>query len=295
MFSTILVPFDFTPACRAALRHAAMIARHEDADLQCVHVYEGFSPYHELAVSSAYAMERATIPELREDLIQEAVRIEPSGSERSRWTFEVLEGDPAFRIAERTLLLKDELVVLPTHGRGRFRRFLVGSTANKLLHDLDCPVLTSVHMEDPERFPAEGYRQVLCAVALHAGSESLIRAAAEFAASWRAQLTVANAINVFRGGPVRVAEFPTDLRRYYLDRTEKEIREILERNGIEAAVRTELQAPEEFIPELASEIDADLLVVGRGRLRGPAAPFRHRVFDLIRESPVPVLSVKESA
>ena len=295
MFSTIIVPFDFTPACVGALRHAAVIAEHEGADLHCVHVYEDFLSYYEIGASTAYALDRASVAELRERLEAEIVKVEPESAERAGWTVEVLEGNPAFRIAERASEFRAPLVVLPTHGRGRFRRFLMGSVANQLLHDLDCPVLTGVHLETPERFPSTGYQQVLCAVGMHPGSESVIRAAAEFARSWEAPLTVVNAINIFRGGPVRVTEFPTDLRRYYLDSTEKEIREILTRNDIEADVRVDLQAPDEYVAKVAADLKADILVAGRGHVTGPAAPFRHRVFDLIRESPAPVLSIKESA
>lgn len=294
MFSAVIVPFDFTPACQGALRHAATIAEHEGADLYCIHVYEDFLSYYEIGASTAYALDRASVDEIRERLEREAVDVEPEAAKRSRWTVEVLEGNPAFRIAERTSMLSSPLVVLPTHGRGRFRRFLLGSVANKLLHDLDCPVLTGLHLDKPERFPQSGYSQVLCAVGMHAGSESVIRAAAEVSRSWEAHLTIVNAVNIFRGGPIRVTEIPTELRRHYLESTEREIREILTRNGIQADVRVELQAPDAYVPEVAAELGADLLVAGRGHVKGPAAPFRHRVFDLIRESPAPVLSVKEA-
>jgi nucleotide-binding universal stress UspA family protein len=39
------------------------------------------------------------------------------------------------------------LIILPTHGYGPFRRFLLGSATAKVLRDADCPVLIGAHME----------------------------------------------------------------------------------------------------------------------------------------------------
>src|SRR5258707_110280 len=41
-----------------------------------------------------------------------------------------------------------DLVMMPTHGHGAFRRLLVGSITNKLLHDATCPVWTDAHIEE---------------------------------------------------------------------------------------------------------------------------------------------------
>jgi len=60
----------------------------------------------------------------------------------------LLKGDPAeciVRVAQENAV---DLIVMPTHAHGRFRRFLLGSVTAKVLHDTDCPVLTGVHHED---------------------------------------------------------------------------------------------------------------------------------------------------
>jgi hypothetical protein len=38
-----------------------------------------------------------------------------------------------------------DLVMMPTHGVGTFRSFLVGSVTAKVLHDANCPVWTAAH------------------------------------------------------------------------------------------------------------------------------------------------------
>lgn len=294
MFSTIVVPFDFTPACQGALRHAAAIAEHEDASLYCIYVYEDFLPHYEFGARVTDVVDRESVEEAQRKLERKLIDFEPENARRTRWRAEVLEGNPAFSLAKRVAELEDPLVVVPTHGRGRFRRFLMGSTVNKLLHDLECPVLTGVHLEDSDaRFPEPQWSNVLCAIGLHEGSESVLQAAAKVASRWEARLTVVNAVSLFGGEPVRTTEFPMDLRRYYRDGAAQDIAALLQRNRIEADVRVEMSSPEKYVPVVAEEIGADLLIVGRGHVKGFAAPFRHHVYDLIRGSAIPVLSFKE--
>ena len=58
----------------------------------------------------------------------------------------IYEGDPEAQIAAFTQAEDIQLIVMPTHGYGVFRRFLIGSGTSKVLHDVSCPVLTGVHV-----------------------------------------------------------------------------------------------------------------------------------------------------
>jgi nucleotide-binding universal stress UspA family protein len=59
----------------------------------------------------------------------------------------VQEGEPADAIAETAERTSADLLVMPTQGKGRFRRFLLGSTTAKILNDVPIPVLTTTHVE----------------------------------------------------------------------------------------------------------------------------------------------------
>ena len=50
-------------------------------------------------------------------------------------------GDPAAVIIEYAENEKVNLIAMPTHGYGTFRRFLLGSVTAKVLHDANVPVL----------------------------------------------------------------------------------------------------------------------------------------------------------
>jgi hypothetical protein len=76
------------------------------------------------------------------------------------------DGDPAMVIDWVAKHEGTELIMMPTRGLGPFRRLLLGSIVAKVLHDVDCPVLTSAHEPAPALSSAAGYRSIVCAEGL---------------------------------------------------------------------------------------------------------------------------------
>jgi nucleotide-binding universal stress UspA family protein len=56
-------------------------------------------------------------------------------------------GDPAQVITHFAHMHDVDLIMMPTHGYGPFRRLLLGSVTAKVLHDAECAVWTSAHLE----------------------------------------------------------------------------------------------------------------------------------------------------
>lgn len=50
-------------------------------------------------------------------------------------------GDPAYAILEQAKASESDLIMMGTHGRGGFSRFLMGSVSHAVLHQTPCPVL----------------------------------------------------------------------------------------------------------------------------------------------------------
>src|SRR4051794_24356761 len=65
----------------------------------------------------------------------------------------MLEGDPAWRTTEFVEKENVDLVMMPTHGYGPFRQFLLGSVTAKVLHDVKCAVWTSAHVPGGPALP----------------------------------------------------------------------------------------------------------------------------------------------
>jgi nucleotide-binding universal stress UspA family protein len=73
-------------------------------------------------------------------------------------------GDPQKTIVDQAISNRADLIVMGTHGRRGFKRLLLGSVAEAVLHEAPCPVLTV-----PPRVPAAAshavtFKRILCPV-----------------------------------------------------------------------------------------------------------------------------------
>ena len=57
-------------------------------------------------------------------------------------TVRIIPGLPAAQIVSLAKKEKVDLVVMGTHGRSGWQRFVLGSVADRVLRDAPCPVLT---------------------------------------------------------------------------------------------------------------------------------------------------------
>jgi nucleotide-binding universal stress UspA family protein len=81
-------------------------------------------------------------------------------------------GDPAFEIVDYAGKNGVDLIMMPTHGYGKFRSMLLGSVAGKVLHDAECAVWTDTHSETPSAHREIG--NVLCAIEVGTESSGLM-------------------------------------------------------------------------------------------------------------------------
>lgn len=151
----ILLPVDFSERSLGAARYARLLAEHFHSELTLLHVLA--PPAYEfgaLEISGSMLSELYVCRTVQvESELKTALADELAGLEVRRV---VLEGDPARKIVEFAHNEQMGLIVMPTHGYGQFRRFILGSITAKVLHDADCPVWTGVHLE--EAAPARRWR-----------------------------------------------------------------------------------------------------------------------------------------
>ncbi len=200
----------------------------------------------------------------------------------------VEEGDPARKIVEFAHAQGTRLIVMPTHGYGPFRRFLLGSVTAKVLHDADCPVLTGVHMENPPA-SVEGMPQnILCAVDLGPQMEKVLSWAADAASALNSRLTVVHALPKPDAGEARY--FDQEWRWALADEAKQRIKRCI---GIETDRDLILENGEVpgVIHRAAESVKAGLVVIGRHAGSGILGRLRDHGYAIIRESPCPVISV----
>jgi nucleotide-binding universal stress UspA family protein len=288
---TILLPFDFSPNSRAAVVHGFELARQLGATVEVLHVIpHGAVEYS--AFDTAKHRDECVPPDkdIYQYLDEQVAALAPSDG-REPWHRTVLTGDPASCIVERAGEIPGPLVVMPTRGFGKVRRFILGSVTAKVLHDFEGPVLTGRHTDEAGVFGAANYRKIACALDLREDSRATLEWAWGLAQACKAELEILHIVSWLEHSPLSTEHFTEKLREALLSATEREVRELMASVGCDAKLTVDLGSPLELLPQAVEEAGADVLVIGRGRDLGRIGRLWSHAYGLIRRSPVPVVSV----
>jgi nucleotide-binding universal stress UspA family protein len=288
LFEHILYPVDLSKPCREIWPHVRGMVEQFHSKLTILHAIQIPPPWYGEVDASRFAayVDVAGLKQQRQSDLDAFLREELQGQKPERV---LIESEPAEAITEFADMEKVGLIMMPTRGGGRFRRFLLGSVTAKVLHDAHCAVWTSVHAADTAKIADTTYRVVLCAVDLEPGSAGLVTWASQFASAYGAAL---RAIHVIPG-------VDEDSR----NATSIQVRQVLYERARErwAAVREEAGVEIELclaggpiaagVRSTALAHEANLVVIGRGRLQRTLGGLRSGGYQIIREAPCPVLSV----
>jgi nucleotide-binding universal stress UspA family protein len=298
-FRNILFPTDFTSHARAALKYAAAFARSGGGRIVLFSVQSAKVPANLLTLPERIFEEqenkwllqlRSQVRDLLADPLFNGIEVEPV----------IVEGDPAPEIARAVREFEIDLVTVVTHGRRGWTRALWGSTAEEIIAEAPCPVLT---IRPPQHDFVE-----------HRGSHSELRvhrvllstnfkpssAAATQVARKLAQLTGAELHAVYvigdyfeqismvfpEGGLTALSR----MRTYVRERMAQLARE----EGDGAVTHIAEGRPYEEIVRLAAETDADLIVIGtnvHASVFGGAPVLGSEIERVVRNAPCPVLCV----
>jgi nucleotide-binding universal stress UspA family protein len=269
MIEKILFPVDFSPACAAMAPYVRRAADLFASQVTLVHIvdlasHNGFELY--VRSRQEIADEHQSIAE---DKLKSFLESEfpPATSRRI-----LCAGEPASQIAAIARTGGFDLIVMPTHA-GRFRRMLLGSTTAKVLNDADCLVMTTEHAETQVPRPLE-HRSWVCAIGLTPDSERVLRLASRAAEQVGAQLSLIHAT-------YEVAKKDACRR----------LEELLKTVGSGATAQITIGPVKEVLLDAARGSAADALIVGRPPRTSAMGRIRDLSYSLVRDSPVPVLSV----
>lgn len=139
----ILVPIDFSDGSSRAVTQAVELARALGASIELFHSYQ--LPVFALPDSSV-ALSPTYVADLTDRAQKELNRHRDRlASEGLSVTTKLLEGNAADAIVERANTINALMIVIGTHGRSGFRRFLLGSVTERVVRTATVPVLT-VHL-----------------------------------------------------------------------------------------------------------------------------------------------------
>jgi nucleotide-binding universal stress UspA family protein len=286
--SRILVPVEFSPRCQGGVLYAQALAARFRSEIVLLHVVapptNNFSALEAMAYSSGAELARELYIERTASLAGFPCEA-PGGVRRM-----VIEGDPARAITGYAASEHCDLIVMPTHGYGPFRRFLLGSVTAKVLHDAVCPVWTGPHMEQAQHSPNLALLQVACALDLGPHSREVLSYAGRLAAALGAALTVVHAIPA---SATRLGGFYFDpeWRVQLTNRARERIEFLLREAGLSARVSIESGDTPVAVSSAAKEAAADVLVIGRGSTPRAHGHLPTNSYAIVRQSPCAVVAL----
>ena len=285
MIERVLLPVDFSPRDAAAAHYVNQLYRKLKFHTVLLHVVP--PPDYEAAVLEAGGPVLAELMETRRRIASRRLD-EDCLAELADLPVErvLLEGFPSEQIVNYATHNKIDWIVLPTHGYGPFRRFLLGSVTSKILDDATCPVFTGAHMEEPKMEDIH-FDRIAAAVDLSGSSTKVIEKAHQLAERMNAKLIVMHAMEGLSGhvGWTFERKDATHFEAAVKQRLEELTKGL---DGVEIAF--EIGDPGKAVAAMAKRTKADLVVIGRSPAMGFAA-LRTQTQAIIRESGVPVLSI----
>jgi nucleotide-binding universal stress UspA family protein len=277
----ILLPVDFSEQGDGAAQQAAALARHFHAGLILLHV----NPIQvaALMLPDAFSgpIDTGWITALEAQGRRELDTYHQSDLAGIDVKKIVVTGDPAACVVDFAHREKPDLIVMPTHGYGPFRRFLLGSVAAKVLHDVDAPVWTGAHLQKSSQPMWKRIGKVICAIDLRM-AEPVLLWAHDFASEFKAELLIVHAVE---------EKQPEDSPAISAAQAGEYIQCLQRKLSIAGEVLIEEGNPAQVVQAAANRRNADLVVIGRSPREGVSGRLRTNAYSIVRDAPCPVVSV----
>ncbi|MBZ5636966.1 MAG: universal stress protein [Acidobacteriia bacterium] len=286
----ILFPTDFSKSSEAIISHVVGLASAFNAKVWLLSVVPSLADLHGVSENCFGQLGDAALANLdRDRKLLETDCLRKLECLQKRY-FQSVESEICIRsegvaesIVDYAVEKKADLIMMPTHGLGRMRRFLIGSVTAKVLHDAVCPVWTSPHPRELE--PFHPYRHILLAIDNRELPVELLTRAAELAEFFHGQLSVLRALPAHgTPGDEAVLKRTREMADALHDR--------IAAKGVKASVHLMEGNPGEVVRQVAEEIeDADLIITGRGHLDESMGHLRTHAYEIIWNAPCPVITM----
>ena len=298
-FRNILFPTDFTPHARSALKYAAAFARDGCGRVVLFSVQTAEVPANLMTLPAHLLEEEETqwlkqvrdeVKDLLCDPLFDGLEVEPV----------IVEGEPAHEIARAVRDYDIDLVTVVTHGRRGLSRALWGSTAEEIIAEAPCPVLT-IRPPQHDFVEHRGQRteirlnRILLATNFRPSSNAATNLARELAGATNAEL---HAVYVIGDYFEQISVMFPEGGRSALSRMRADVNDRMQafagESGGTILTRVAEGRPYAEIVRLAADIDADLIVIGttvHASLFGGAPALGSEIERVVRNAPCPVLCV----
>ena len=133
MYQTILITVDTTPTDRAIIKHIKALASIMESHVILLHVADGWAArtFGPDAVSPEVNQDKAYLEEVRKEFQAAGISADAF----------LAYGDPVKEIVRWVHEKHVDLVAMSTHGHRFLADILLGTTASRVQHSIDIPVL----------------------------------------------------------------------------------------------------------------------------------------------------------
>jgi nucleotide-binding universal stress UspA family protein len=282
-FKNILFPVDFSDRSRALRPYVKTIVEQFHAKLTVMHVVGvPIETFGSVDRSFPVVFDFPSIKPHIVDLLKDYAVVE--GAEKV-----VDEGDAAVMIADYANENGIDLIMMPTHGYGKFRSLLLGSVVSKVLHDAECAVWTAAHADDPAMREHLPCRNIVVAVDRGVEQSLVLHRAADLAQELGAKLSLVHAVPGAESQPYDTGG--DEFALFLLDAARKDMVKLQADAGTTFDASVTAGGVGKVVRQAALYRHADLVIIGRGLMHQAFGRLRTQSYDIIRQSPCPVLSL----
>jgi nucleotide-binding universal stress UspA family protein len=290
----ILCPLDLSEHSATVFGYATMLARWYGSTLTALEmIWVGIPTLP--AAASPIILQPEQVRAFTDELQQFVKKHAPS---EVAVTPVLREGPIVAGILDEARARSADMLVLGTHGRGGFERFVLGSVAEKVLRLSHLPVLTIPAAAAPAPTSARPFTSIVCPVDFSPASLKALRYALSLAQESGKRLTLLHVFDWDADRPMPVGlgpEFASMLRRRETEAVD-ELRALVSPEAREWCDCRELTAigrPYEEILRVGRETGADLIVMGvHGRSAVELSFFGSTTNQIVRHATCPVMTIR---
>jgi nucleotide-binding universal stress UspA family protein len=280
----VLCPVDFSESSTRALAHATALTRWYGAQLTVLHVVDVPTEFVD--------------PVTRDEALTELHRFVEGAGVSPDVHVIADAGDASTTIVDQALATRTDLIVLGTHGRGGFKRLLLGSVAETVLHEAPCPVLTVSPHTKAASSAVVTFKRILCPIDFSPSALQALEFALNLARQAGGLVTLFHVVEWLpEDEPRGSAHFDVpEFRGHLVDDAKRRLRSLVAEESRTWCEIDEIIASGRAHREILRAAEAgsvDLIVMGaQGRGGVELALFGSTTEQVVRGAACPVLTVR---
>lgn len=280
----VLIATDFSRHSDYTLKYGLDLAHLYGAQTEIVYVFS--TDEYVLAGSDGLL---AAKDAARRDLLELKGKLRRSHAfeEDVDYHVSMLDGDVADCLLQRAREKRIDLVVVGAHGRGGLGKVILGSVAEKVFRHSPVPVLTiGPHIRRPKEIGST--QRILAPCDLATTTHPAVRFACSLAQAHDSQLTI---LNVVEHADEGMTLDPERVKQGIRAKLAEIVGESAD--GVDICYRIEVGKISSTILDVATETDADFIVLGVRQSSGIFDRFMWPIaYELVREAACPVLTIR---